>query len=137
MKKILTAASLAAALAAGGVTMADAQPAENQAKKCAKPKKVGFLVKGTFVSGDATSVTLKVTRANKHALRSGLVTVGSDYTATPKNPAKIRYRNRTGPADAQPTDRVKVKGKVTKLRKGCTDASFSPTAKVRKVIVKG
>ena len=141
MKRILLTASLVTALAAGGVTMADARPAEGgkaqgQAKKCTKPNKVGFVVRGTFVSADATSVTLKVTKANRHARKSGLVTVGESFTATPSDASKIRYVGRTGASDAQPTDKVKVKGKVTRLKKGCSDESFSPTATIRKVVVK-
>jgi hypothetical protein len=140
MKRILMTASIVTALAAGGVAVADARPvegkAQGQAKKCAKPKKVGFVLRGTFVAADATSVTLKVTKASRHARKSGLVTVGESYTATPKDASKIRYVGRTGASDAQPTDKVKVVGKVTRLRKGCTDASFTPTATVRKVVVK-
>lgn len=145
-RTILLTTVLGAALAVGGVA-AEAKPgkraggpakagkAKGQAKKCAKQRKVGFVVKGTFVSGDAVSVTLKVTKANRHALKSGLVTVGDEYAATPADPAKIRYVNRTGPGDAQATDKVRVVGKVTKLKKGCPDAGFSPTATVRKVTV--
>lgn len=150
-KTILLTTVLGAVLAVGGVA-AEAKPgkraggaakagkagkAKGQAKKCAKQRKVGFVVKGTFVSGDAVSVTLKVTKANRHALKSGLVTVGDEYTATPADPAKIRYVNRTGPGDAQATDKVRVIGKVTALKKGCPDAGFTPTATVRKVKVIG
>jgi len=144
-KTILLTTVLGAALAVGGVA-AEAKPgahakgpakagkAKGHAKKCAKPRNVGFVVKGTFVSGDATGVTLKVTKANRHALKSGLVTVGDNYTATA---AKIRYVNRTGPSDAQATDKVRVVGKVTKLKKGCSASGFTPTATVRKVMVIG
>lgn len=147
-KTILLTTMLGAALAVGGVA-AEAKPGahakgpakagkgKGHAKKCAKPRKVGFVVKGTFVSGDATGVTLTVTKANRHALKSGLVTVGGEYTATPADPAKIRYVNRTGPGEAQATDKVRVIGKVTALKKGCPAAGFTPTATVRKVKVIG
>ena len=147
-KTILLTTVLGAALAVGGVAaeakpgahakgLAKAGKAKGQAKKCAKQRKVGFVVKGTFVSGDATSVTLKVTKANRHALKSGLVTVGDEYTATPTDPAKIRYVNRIGAGDAQATDKVRVIGKVTALKKGCPAAGFTPAATVRKVQVIG
>jgi hypothetical protein len=89
------------------------------------------------VSADATSVTLRVTKANRHARKSGLVSVGEEYTATPTNASRIRYVNRTGPADAQPTDRVRVIGKVTVQKRKCATDDFTPAATVRKVTVKG
>jgi len=104
-------------------------------KRCAKVRKVGFVVAGTFVrSGDATSVTLMVTRANRHATRSGLVKVGEEFTATS---SRIRYVNRTGPGDAQATDKVKVVGKVTQLKRKCSTTGFTPVATIRSVKVKG
>jgi len=109
--------------------------ANGHAKKCSKLRNVGFVVKGTFVSGDPQSVTLTVTKANRHARLSGLVTLGENFTATPTDPDRIKYVNRTGPGDAQPTDRVRVKGKVTKLKRGCDSEGFTPTATVRRVKV--
>lgn len=109
--------------------------AKGKSRKCAKPRRVGFVVRGTFVSGDATSVTLKVLKANRHALRSGLVTIGEDFTAAPTRAGRIRYVNRSGPGDAQATDKVRAVGKVTKLKRGCSSQNFTPRAKVRKVTV--
>ena len=103
-------------------------------KRCAKVRKVGFVLSGTFVSGDATSVTLMVTRANRHATRSGLVKVGKEFTATS---SRSRYVNRTGPGDAQATDKVKVVGKVTQLKRKCSTTGFTPVATIRSVKVKG
>jgi hypothetical protein len=152
LKKLALIIGLAA-VSAGGATLAEAKGPgherpdatthnggsanKGRAKRCAKPRKVGFVVKGTFVSGDAVSVTLKVVKANRHAVKSGLVTVGDDYTATPSKPSRIRYVNRTGPTDAQPTDKVRVAGKVTALKRGCSADGFTPTASVRKVMVIG
>jgi hypothetical protein len=140
VRKILLALALVAALATGS-TVADATPghghAKGHAKKCAKLLKVGFVVRGTFVSADDTSVTLNVTKANRHALRSELVEVGEEFVASPANADRIKYVNRSGPTDAQVGDRVKVVGKVTKLKHGCDDAGFSPTATVRLVVVTG
>jgi hypothetical protein len=110
---------------------------DHPSHKCSRVRRVGFVVKGTFVSGDPTSVTLEVTKANKHAVRSGLVSVGDNYTATVLNPSRIRYVNRSGPADAQPTDKVRVRGKVTKLKHGCSDEGFTPTVTVRRISVIG
>ena len=115
---------------------------KGKSKRCAKVRKVGFVVAGTFVSGDAATsgtpatVTLKVTRANRHATKSGLVTVGMNFTA---RSSRIRYVNRTGPGDAQATDRVKVVGKVTQLKRKCSTAtrSFRPVATIRSVKVNG
>ena len=81
-------------------------------------------------------MTLKVTRANRHATKSGLVTVGRNFTVTS---SRIRYVNRTGPGDAQASDNVKVVGKVTQLKRKCSTAtrSFRPVATIRSVKVKG
>ena len=162
MRKILIVASLVASLTAG-VTVAEAKPGEGKGKangnlkvdgghgrtaptgltpttrsgRCARVRRVGFLLKGTFVSGDATSVTLNATRMNPHARRSGLVTAGAPFTAIVSDPARIRYVNRTGPADAQPTDRVKVAGKVTRLRRGCPSDGFVPELTIKRVTVVG
>lgn len=125
----------------GDHSRADGPPADNRAhgraQRCAKPRKVGFVVAGTYVSADATGVTLMVTRVNRHARKSGLVTVGEQYTATPTQASRIRYVNRTGPTDAQPTDRVRVIGKVTVQKRKCATEDFTPEATVRKVTVKG
>lgn len=142
-KTILLTTVLGAALAVGGVA-AEAKPgahakkpakagkAKGYARKCAKPRKVGFVVKGAFVSGADKTVTLKVTKANRHARKSGLVTVGENFTAVAR---KVRYVNSGGPADAEAGDKVRVVGKVTKLKKGCTASGFTPAASVRKVTV--
>ncbi len=102
-------------------------------KRCAKVRKVGFVLSGTFVSGTSTSVILMVTRANRHATRSGLVEVGTVFIATPTRAGRIRYVNRTGPDDAQ----VKVVGKVTQLKRKCGTTGFTPVATIRSVKVKG
>ena len=142
-KTILLTTVLGAALAVGGVA-AEAKPgahakgpakagkAKGHSKKCAKPRTVGFVVKGTFVSGAEKSVTLKVTKANRHARKSGLVTIGENFTAVAR---KVRYVNSSGPADAQVGDKVRVVGKVTKLKKGCSAGGFTPAASVRKATV--
>jgi hypothetical protein len=156
LKNTIVIGGLVAALATGG-SIAQAKPEHasrpdrgghgkghagprqhhGHAKRCAKKRKVGFVVGGTFVAGDATSVTLMVTKANRHARQSGLVALGENYTATPTKAARIKYVNRTGAEDAQPTDRVRVVGKVTAFKHGCSSEGFTPTATVRKVKVVG
>ena len=144
-KTILLTTALGAALAAGGVA-AEARPgahgkgatkagkAKGHAKKCAKARKVGFVVRGTFVSGTGRTVTLTVTKANRHARKSGLVTAGENFTITAR---KVRYVHRSGPSDAEVGDKVRVVGKVTKLKKGCSASGFTPAATARKVTVVG
>jgi hypothetical protein len=112
-------------------------PSGANGHKCSRVRRVGFVVKGTFVSGDASSVALEVTKANEHAVKSGLVSVGANYTATVSDPSRIRYVNRSGPADAQPSDKVRVRGKVTKLKHGCSDEGFTPTVTVHRISVIG
>ena len=156
MKNLIVISGLVAALATGS-SVAQAGPgkgggdgargkapqskskgkSKGATKRCAKVRKVGFVLSGTFVSGDATSVTLMVTRANRHATRSGLVTVGTEFIATPTRAGRIRYVNRTGPDDAQATDKVKVVGKVTQLKRKCSTTGFTPVATIRSVKVKG
>ena len=154
MKNFIVISGLAVALATGSSVAqagpgkgsqdgarADTPHSETQpkpkSKRCAKVRKVGFVVAGTYVSGDATGVTLLVTRANRHARKSELVTVGQQYTATPTKASRIRYVNRTGPGDAQATDKVRVVGKVTVQKRKCRTDGFTPEATVRKVTVIG
>jgi hypothetical protein len=155
LKKLILTAGVVAAFA-GGSALAEAagrgkgrpdgvgpgavavpKSEKGKSKRCGKLRRVGLVVKGTFVSGDANGVTFKVTRANRHALKSGVVTAGEEFTATPTRADRIRYVNRTGPADAQPTDKVRVVGKVTKPKRRCSSDSFTPTVTVRKVMVIG
>ena len=153
MRKLIVITSLAATLAGGSLAQASGQgngrsdqagdkgkdrQADRESKRverCERLRHVGFVAKGTFVSGDDAGVTLKVLRANRHALRSGLVVVGEEYTATPADPGRIRYVNRAGAQDAQPTDRVKVVGKLSLQRRGCSSEAFTPVATVRRVRV--
>ncbi len=147
MKRLQTIASLAAAGALLAV------PAVGQAhhkadhakggngggasKNCAKKATVnkGFVVKGTLVSfgagapaaGDET-VTITVTKMNRHARRSGLTDVdsaapGTQYTLTGAN---VQLSGFDGPTDTPSAgDRVRIVGKVAVTRKKCAPAGTS------------
>jgi len=117
--------------------------------------KKGFVVKGTLVSynpgtaaaGDET-VTLTVTKMNKHAQRAGLTdtdggTAGTQYTIAggPTDPFTVQasgYDPTATPADVPSAgDKVRVIGKVAVTRKKCdrtaTLAERYGTVNVRKV----
>ena len=152
MRRLQTIASLAAAGALVAV------PAVGQAhhktghakggngggasKTCAKKKAVnkGFVVKGTLVSfgagapaaGDET-VTVTVTKMNRHARRSGLTDAdsaasGTQYTLTGANgdPFNVQLSDFDGPTDTPSAgDRVRIVGKVAVTRKKCAPAGTS------------
>jgi len=126
-----------------------------QGKSCAKKPAVskGFVVKGTLVSynagtpaaGDET-VTLTVTKMNKHARRAGLTdadaaTAGTQYTiAGTTDPFTVQasgYDPTATPADVPSAgDKVRVIGKVAVTRKKClTTPTSNPygAVNVRKV----
>ncbi len=125
-------------------------------KSCADRPSVnkGFVVKGTLVSynpgtaaaGDET-VTLTVTKMNKHARRAGLtdadaLTAGTQYTIAggPTDPFTVQasgYDPTATPADVPSAgDKVRVIGKVAVTRKKCLATPTSNpygTVNVRKV----
>ena len=114
------------------------------AKRCT-PHAVGYLAKGTLVShtltqtqgaGTATTsddrysgqLVVNVTRANHRAPRGQ-----QTYTVTN---ARVQFADRDGNGTKdQPVagDPVKVFGKITKLRRGCSQTGFTPQVTVRKV----
>lgn len=84
----------------------------------------GFVVRGTLVSftgGDSPSVTLTVTKANRHARRSG-ISKGDEVTysaATDENGFKVRLsKYETGEAP-KAGDKVRVVGKIEYTKKKC------------------
>ena len=106
----------------------------------------GYVVKGTLVSytgddpatpADEGSVTLTVTRANRHARRSG-VTTGSSYTVDGSTDS---FKARLSGFDTGQTpaagDKVRVVGKVAVTKRRCApDASVEDRygdANVRRV----
>lgn len=125
-----------------------AQAAKQAAKKttrCERPKRVAFLAAGTFNSASAGQLSVKITRANRHA-RVYLRTQDASFAkgsvvAFPLASAKLTLKgvsdtNADGKldlSDAQASDRVRVLGKVLKSKRGCTAAPS--TLKVRKLTV--
>ncbi len=114
-------------------------------KSCAKTHKVGFVVHGTLVSVKAddphteaseATVTLKVTRANAHARKSGEIAdqdaakkgvqvAGAEYTVAAGDAFRLKlndYAPGTLPAVGH---RVKVQGKIAVTKKRCAPAGTS------------
>jgi hypothetical protein len=117
-------------------------PAKSQ--KC-QPHKVGYKASGTLVTatieqtaGSATpergddrysgSVTVDVSKANHHAPKGE-----QTYTL---DSARVKFydsdHNKVAD-EPQAGDRVKVKGKITRLAKKCDTSGFTSTITVRKV----
>jgi hypothetical protein len=92
--------------------------------KCMKPKRVGFVVTGTVATMDASSLTLTVTKANRHANKWLALNAPTFATAGVKLRLKgIVDSTRDGlvdHADVLPTDRARVIGKLIRPKRGCT-----------------
>ena len=142
MKKIALSLLAATALIAGGAVNAGAKPAHAggkkaaKAKKCAKTHKVGFVVKGTFGSSDGATITVANAKGNKHA-RAWVAANGASFALAGITVGfeGVTDANADGVvdlADAQPTDQVRVIGKLARPKKRCAGAS---TLTVRKVKV--
>jgi hypothetical protein len=94
--------------------------------RCARPQRVAFVARGTFVSFADDALVMKVVRANHHA---------RSYTSeTPLSTkgAKVTFRGLTGFDQAVSTDRVMVIGKLVRPRRGCTGDT---SVVLRKVMV--
>jgi hypothetical protein len=151
MRKV---ALLITCLAAAAVVPAEARstkpdrpshPAKSH--KC-QPHNSGYNAKGTLVTatitqtaGSATpergddrysgSVTVDVSKANHHA-----ATGEQTYTLDAVR-VKFYDRDHNHVADQpQAGDRVKLKGKITRLPKKCDASGFTPTTTIRKVSFK-
>jgi hypothetical protein len=142
--KTIGAAMAAAALVGAPVQGAAAKPGEHgshglsgQHGRCAKPQSVGFAAAGTLAGYTAGSVTLTVTRANKHA-RTFIAGAGSTFSTAG---ARVRFDGVTDAdgsgtvdfADVLPTDVVRVIGKVSRPKHGCPAGDAALT--LRKVQV--
>lgn len=147
MKKLTTAA-VAAALFAVPAMSVEAKPskpgssgkserkAQGNSKRCAKPHRLGFVVRGTLASSDATSVTLNVVGANRHARRYLESSPATFSTAG----AKLSFEGVTdssgngtvGLEDVAASDRIVVIGKLATPKKRCTGTS---SLAVRKIAV--
>lgn len=99
--------------------------------RCKHQPNVGFAVGGTLdPSSTASNIVVVVTHANKHSkpfVSGGKFTVpaGSNVTFVGSNPFTTQGADLT-------KYKVKVGGKVVKLKKGCTAAN-SPAPAVRRV----
>lgn len=156
MKKLILTLTTVAALAAVPVAGAQASSSDNGARaeqqtsqkrtqsrkqgqgrgkgqkrrgsnRCAKPKRVGFVVQGALASYDAQSVTLDVQKVNRHA-RAWLAAPNPPSFAT----EGLRFSfegvsddNGTGLGldDVVGTDRVRVVGKLLQPKRGCAGDS--------------
>jgi hypothetical protein len=96
---------------------------QNSGDRCVVNK--GIVVKGTLVSFSADSVTLTVTKLNRHARRAEVATVGSQYTIEAGSDAfrsqLSGYEDNEAPSAG---DKVRVTGKVAVTKRRCEpDAS--------------
>ena len=96
-------------------------------------KNRAFVVKGTLVSTTADSVTLTVTRANRHARRTGELVdtdAGTEGTQVTYSSASDEYKlvlsGYDGAADTPSAgDKVRVKGKIAYTKKRCAPEGTS------------
>jgi hypothetical protein len=145
MRKVVLFITCVAAVA---VVPAQAKPTKpdhpGKSHKC-QPHTVGYNAKGTLVTATITqtagaatpergddrysgSVTVDVSKAN-HRAATGQQTYALDAVRV-----KFYDRDHNHVADQpQAGDRVKLKGKITRLAKKCDASGFSPTVTIRKV----
>ncbi len=104
-----------------------------QGKSCADKKTVkkGFVVRGTLVSANETSVVITVTGANRHARISGELTdqnsaapgvqvAGSSYKVdATDDPFRVKLSDYEGTDTPSVGDAVRIVGKVAVTRKKC------------------
>jgi hypothetical protein len=137
MKRILMLAGVAFATTAAGAQAHPPKPHHNAADHC-KPRAVGFHATGTLVSQALTqtagadtstkrddrysgTVTVTVTRAN-HRAPTGAQTYTLDND-------RVHFSHGAAPKAG---DRVKLYGKLTRARHGCTDPA-APTVDIRRI----
>jgi hypothetical protein len=134
-----------AALAAAFAVPAHAKPAKPvKADECA-PHKLGYKATGTLVSQALTQTRGADTAKRGDDRYSGTLTVDvkkanhrapkGEQSYTVQN-ARVHFydadHNHVGDLP-KAGDRVKVSGKITKLRKKCDSTGFSPEATLRKI----
>ena len=91
-----------------------------------KPK-VSVILKGTFVSGGGTSLTMNVTQTNVH----GRDLVGSPLTLTVDDKTKFRRNGHAELADFKADDRLNVQARACKKQKNAAPAA-EPAAMLAK-----
>jgi hypothetical protein len=148
MRKIAVAAAALAAVVAMPAQANSDKPDKpdhpSKSHKC-KPHAVGYKASGTLESESLTQtqgastttrrddrysgdLTVNVKKANHHG-----ATGSQTYTVTD---ARVKFydANHDGTADTpKPGDRVKVKGRITRLSKKCDQTGFTPKITVRRV----
>jgi ribosomal protein L31 len=147
MSNSIKAAATATAIAALAVVPAQAhKPAEHPASshKCT-PHNVGFTASGKLESAALTQTAGADTATRKDDRYSGTVTVdvkrashkaatGSQTYTLDNDRVKLYDAAHDGTADEPKAgDRVKVKGKYTRLAKKCDQSGFTSTTDVRRV----
>jgi hypothetical protein len=122
-------------------------PQSSNSHKC-KPHSVGYNARGTLVGTAASltqtkgadtpdnkgddrwsgTLTVNVTKVNHHAA------TGSQSYTLDNDRVNFYDANHDGTADPpKDGDRVKVKGKITRLNRKCDQTGFTPQVTVRKV----
>lgn len=107
---------------AGGEKAAGKHGAKS--KRCKKARSVGFVVRGSLSAYDESSLTLAVTRSNRHAARwlednDPAVFDTTGLTVSFEGVADGDASGAVDLADVLPTDRVKVLGKLTLPKARC------------------
>jgi hypothetical protein len=123
MKRILMLAAVAFATTAAGAQAHPPKPHHDAANHC-KPRAVGFHASGTLVSQALTQTAGADTSTKRDDRYSGTITVEvkrANHRA-PKGVQTYTLDNdRVHGADPKPGDRVKLYGKLTRARHGCTE----------------
>ena len=150
MKRIRTMALLVAAAALmvvpaiGEAAHKPGHTPGSKSKRCKKPTvNKGFVVKGTWVAYTADNpttqanegtVTITVTKANKHARVSGDLTdanpalAGTQYTVPTSDPFKVTLSEYEAGEAPGANDRVRISGKVAVTKKRCATAEQDTVA---------
>jgi hypothetical protein len=146
MSNSIKAAATATAIAALAVAPAQAhKPAEHpsQSHKCT-PHNVGFTASGALESAALTQTAGADTTTRRDDRYSGTLTVdvkranhkaptGSQTYTLDNDRVKFYDANHDGTKDEPKAgDRVKVKGKYTRLSKKCDQTGFTSTTNVRR-----
>jgi hypothetical protein len=142
-------ATLALAIATAAVAPAQAKPPKpakphQKPAKC-EPRPGGFSASGTLVSQSLTQVAGADTRGRGDDRYSGTIAVnvtkakqdaptGEQTYTLEADRAKFYDADHDHVADVPKAgDRVKIKGKMTRLKKKCDASGFTPTIDVRSV----
>ncbi len=121
---------------------------DGKSRRC-QPRKVGYVARGSYVSGTLTqtagadtadergddrysgTVIIEVKRTNRHARADKDTT--KTYTLTD---ARVGFADRDGDGTRDlpvAGDRTKVQGKITRLNRRCDQTGFEPELTVKRV----